>query len=75
MKISEVRTHLQAQNKRYEESLVPNRSCDDSGPTLLFGSSKNVTGSEIIAQLPSKYSCDIMIARFFEHLYPALRKL
>jgi len=77
--ITFVRTYLQTQHKRYEDqnkamSSLLQPSSDDSGPALLFGSSRTVSRSEILSRLPSKYNCDIMIARFFSHLYPPLRK-
>jgi len=54
-------------------SHLSQRSTGDPGPSLLFGSAKNMSRSELISQLPSRYSCDIMVTRFFAHLYPALR--
>ncbi|KAJ9602582.1 hypothetical protein H2200_012775 [Cladophialophora chaetospira] len=77
--IGEVRSHLRAQQKNYEEqtkriSHLLRRS-DDPGPTLLFGSTRNMSRSELLSQLPSRYSCDIMVKRFWAHLYPPMHFL
>lgn len=50
------------------------QACMHGGVSLLFGCSRNITRSEVLAQLPARYSCDILITRFFAHLYPAIRK-
>ena len=50
------------------------RSCEDSGPSLLFGNTHLMSNREILSHLPSKHSCDIMIERYFFHQYPPLRK-
>ncbi|KAF2159002.1 hypothetical protein M409DRAFT_34931, partial [Zasmidium cellare ATCC 36951] len=74
--IQEVRAYLHAQHERYEENnkatlpLLP--FSEDPAPTLLLGSSRNASRAEIVLGLPSKESCDVMIARFFSHLYPPL---
>ncbi|EXJ66966.1 uncharacterized protein A1O5_09612 [Cladophialophora psammophila CBS 110553] len=56
-------------------SQILRRPSDDRGPSVLFGPAKTVSRSEIISQLPSRYSCDTMVARFFSHLYPAMHIL
>ncbi|CAM1511818.1 Fc.00g093310.m01.CDS01 [Cosmosporella sp. VM-42] len=78
--IGEVRSHLRAAQRHYEEhakrvTQIPQQPCDDSGPVLLFGSERKVSWAEILAQLPSKHSCDIIVARFFDRLYPAIHIL
>ncbi|KAL2441829.1 hypothetical protein ABEF95_016648 [Exophiala dermatitidis] len=75
--ISEVRTHLRAQEKRYEEhakrsAQLLDHSAHDCGPALLFGTGRHLSRAELLAQLPSRYSCDIMVERFWAHLYPAV---
>jgi hypothetical protein len=75
--IGEVRGYLQTQQKQYEEqtqriAMLMRRSPDDPGPSLLFGSSKSISRSEILSQLPSKYACDTMLAHYFASLDPAL---
>jgi ribosomal protein S15P/S13E len=77
--IDEVRSHLQAQQKDYEAQTMKIASLshqqDDSGPTLLFGSSRNMSRAEILSQLPSRYTSDLLVTRFWAHLYPAMRFL
>ncbi|KAJ9635605.1 hypothetical protein H2204_005779 [Knufia peltigerae] len=75
--IGEVRSHLCAQEKKYEEQATKlaqllQRSTHAPGPTLLFGSSTNVSRGEVLSHLPSRFACDIMITRFFAHMYPAI---
>jgi hypothetical protein len=74
--ISAVRSYLSARDRQYDEQLkrlsqTPRGPSLDPGPTLLFGSARSVSRSEILSQLPSRYSCDTIVARFFFHLYPA----
>ena len=50
------------------------QSSVDPGPCLLFGSTKPCSREEVLSQLPSKYSCDMLVTRFFAHEYPAVRE-
>ncbi|KAK5032815.1 hypothetical protein LTS07_004225 [Exophiala sideris] len=73
--VGDVRSHIGAQHDQYEEQtkkIARHAQRADSAPTLFFTSAKVVTRSEILSHLPPKYSCDIMLTRFFRHLYPAI---
>lgn len=77
--IDDVRTFLKDQPKQQEQncnktSHALSDRVDDPGPSLLFGSTKSTCRAEVLSQLPSKYSCDIFVNRFFAHLYPAVRQ-
>ncbi|KAK5170545.1 uncharacterized protein LTR77_005133 [Saxophila tyrrhenica] len=78
--INDVRDYLRIQHEKDDQqnqvtSSSLERSCDDSGPTLLFGSSRSMSDKEILSHLPSRHSCDIMVERYFAHLYPPLHIL
>ncbi|MCJ1472177.1 hypothetical protein MMC13_000824, partial [Lambiella insularis] len=74
--IRDVRSYLRAQDKQYQEKVrrmsQALRRADGPGPTLLFGSTMNLSLSEILSQLPSRYFCDNLVARYWTHMYPAL---
>jgi hypothetical protein len=59
-------------NKEVVDSYSPAHMHSTS--SLLFGCSRTITRSEVLAQLPARYSCDILVTRFFAHLYPAVRQ-
>lgn len=74
--ISEVRNYFHTHKKQYEEQVqkvaqTRKGTKDDNGPALLFGATKPPSREEILAQLPSRYTCDILIARYFNTFDPA----
>lgn len=44
------------------------------GSALLFGAMKPTSRAEIMSSLPSRYTTDILIARYFSHYDPVIRK-
>ncbi|KIV88147.1 hypothetical protein PV10_09071 [Exophiala mesophila] len=75
--VAEVRSYLSSQQKKYDErseemSQSLKLRSHDPGSTLLFGSARNMSRAEILAQLPSRYSCDKFVARYFSRLSPAI---
>ncbi|KAE8556731.1 fat storage-inducing transmembrane protein 2 [Talaromyces marneffei ATCC 18224] len=75
--IHEVRGYLKTQQKQYEDqsykiSQLLKRTPDDPGPTLLFGTSQLLGHGEILAHIPSRYTCDMLMERYFKTLDPAL---
>ncbi|KAK3714871.1 hypothetical protein LTR37_007606 [Vermiconidia calcicola] len=78
--INDVRAYLHAQHQRHEDqtketSSLLQQTSNKSGQTMLFGNTRAMSVKEILSHLPSKHSCDIMIERFFAHLYPPLHIL
>jgi hypothetical protein len=76
--IGEVRLHLQSAKKKYEaqtKKLVPAplHPSGDAGPTLLFSPARYTSRADILVQIPSKYVCDMLLTRFFDHMFPAIR--
>jgi hypothetical protein len=74
--ISEVRNYFQTHKKQYEEQMqkvakTRKGTTDDSGPALLFGATKPPSREEIMSHIPSRYTCDILIARYFNTFDPA----
>jgi Fungal specific transcription factor domain len=74
--ISEVRNYWQTHKKQYEEQMqkvakTRKGTTDDSGPALLFGASKPPSREEIMSHIPSRYTCDTLIARYFNTFDPA----
>jgi hypothetical protein len=45
-----------------------------AGPAIFFGATKPPTRPEIVSQIPSKYTTDILIGRYFNSYDPATRK-
>ncbi|KAJ5520856.1 hypothetical protein N7463_001309 [Penicillium fimorum] len=73
--ISEVRsfftTHKKQVDEQAEKVKAAQPASDTPGATLLFGINKPMTRSEIMSGLPSKYTTDILIARYFNCYDPA----
>lgn len=74
--ISEVRNYFSTHKKQYEEQVqkvaqTRKGTKDDSGPALLFGATKPPSREEILSQVPSRYTCDILIARYFNTFDPS----
>ncbi|KGO78290.1 Transcription factor, fungi [Penicillium italicum] len=67
--ISEVRsfftTHKKQADEQFEKVKATRPASDGPGTTLLFGVNKAMSRSEIMTGLPSKYTTDILIARYF----------
>lgn len=47
---------------------------DVPGSNLLFGVNKPMSRNEIMTGLPSKYTTDILVARYFNYHDPATRE-
>jgi hypothetical protein len=78
--ISEVRNFFTTHKKQFDdqaEKLKATRPETDNpgGSTLLFGAMKPLTRPEILASLPSKYTTDILVARYFNSYDPATHVL
>ncbi|EED20036.1 conserved hypothetical protein [Talaromyces stipitatus ATCC 10500] len=78
--IHEVRGYLQTQQKQYESqsqkiSQRLKQTPEDSGPSLLFGTSQSSGHGEILSHVPSRYICDLLLERYFKTLDPALHIL
>jgi hypothetical protein len=78
--IAEVRNYFRTHRNQLDEQTlrvaqIKQAKTDDSGPALLFGASKPPPRSELISQLPSKYLTDILVARYFDALKPAVHVL
>lgn len=77
-KIAEVRNFFTEHKKQFEEHAAKvnaaNPQCDVPGSTLLFGVMKPLSRGEIMTSLPSKYTTDLLIARYFNHYDPVTRK-
>jgi hypothetical protein len=73
-----VRNYFSTHKKQYEEQaekLKTNRlSTDVPGSTLLFGAMKTTNRAEIMSSLPSKYTTDILVARYFNSYDPSTSK-
>ncbi|KAJ5817185.1 hypothetical protein N7447_009418 [Penicillium robsamsonii] len=73
--ISEVRSYFTTHKKQFDEQVEKVKAAqpatDTSGATLLFGINKPMSRSEIMSGLPSKYTTDILIARYFNSYDPA----
>ncbi|KAL1976503.1 hypothetical protein VTN31DRAFT_2785 [Thermomyces dupontii] len=70
--IAEVRQYLTSTKKQFEEQEKKLKAAQHEAETstLLFGTAKPVSRSEIMANFPSKYITDIIIARYFEAVSP-----
>ncbi|KAF7594957.1 hypothetical protein BBP40_007765 [Aspergillus hancockii] len=73
--IAEVRNYFSTHKKQYEEQaekLKTNKlPTDVPGSTLLFGAMKSTSRAEIMSSLPSKYTTDILVARYFNSYDPS----
>lgn len=69
--IAEVRQYFANSKKQYEEQAEKIKASkpdnNDTATLLLFGSVKAPTKAEILSSLPSRYTSDILIARYFNH--------
>ncbi|PLB50711.1 putative C6 transcription factor [Aspergillus steynii IBT 23096] len=67
--IAEVRNYFTTHKKQYEEQAEKLKTTmpptDVSGSALLFGTNKAASREEIMSSFPSKYTTDILIARYF----------
>lgn len=76
--ISEVRNYFNTHKKQFEEQAMKLDAARPptflSGSALLFGGTKPSSRAEIMSSLPSKYTTDLLIARYFTHYDPATRK-
>ncbi|KAL4883726.1 fungal-specific transcription factor domain-containing protein [Aspergillus karnatakaensis] len=73
--ISEVRNYFSTHKKQYEEQAEKLKATrlptDVPGSTLLFGAMKVTSRAEIMSSFPSKYTTDMLIARYFNCYDPA----
>ncbi|KAJ5591872.1 uncharacterized protein N7459_002241 [Penicillium hispanicum] len=73
--ISEVRnffsTHKQQFEEQAEKVKATQPQTDVPGSALLFGVMKPLSRAEILATLPSKYTTDLLVARYFNSYDPA----
>ncbi|KAJ5290998.1 hypothetical protein N7478_000249 [Penicillium angulare] len=73
--ISEVRNFFATHKKQLEEQAEKVRAArprtDVPESTLLFGVMKPLSRAEIMASLPSKYTTDLLVARYFNSYDPA----
>lgn len=72
--IAEVRNYFAANKKQMEEQMQKVSAIREKshypGTALLFGAMKPATRAEIMSSFPSKYTTDILIARFFNSRDP-----
>ncbi|KAE8148427.1 hypothetical protein BDV25DRAFT_131245 [Aspergillus avenaceus] len=73
--IAEVRNYFSTHKKQYEEQAEKLKTTrvptDVPGSTLLFGAMKTTSRPEIMASLPSKYTTDMLVARYFNSYDPS----
>ncbi|KAJ5698605.1 hypothetical protein N7462_000610 [Penicillium macrosclerotiorum] len=73
--IAEVRNFFSSHKKQIEEHAEKVKAArprtDVPGSTLLFGVMKPLSRAEIMASVPSKYTTDILVARYFNSYDPA----
>ncbi|OOF96380.1 hypothetical protein ASPCADRAFT_206573 [Aspergillus carbonarius ITEM 5010] len=73
--IAEVRNYFQTHKKQYEEQAEKLKATklptDVPGSALLFGATKPLTRAEIMSSFPSKYTTDMLIARYFSCYDPS----
>jgi hypothetical protein len=67
-------THKKQMDAQIEKVKASQPASDASGSTLLFGINKPMSRGEIMSGLPSKYTTDILIARYFNCYDPATRQ-
>ncbi|KAJ9481552.1 hypothetical protein VN97_g11920 [Penicillium thymicola] len=77
--ISEVRSFFATHKKQLEEQVEKVKAArpasDTTGANLLFGINRSMSRGEIMSGLPSKYTTDILIARYFNCYDPATHVL
>ncbi|PYI18848.1 putative C6 transcription factor [Aspergillus japonicus CBS 114.51] len=73
--IAEVRNYFSTHKKQYEEQTEKLKTTqlptDVQGSALLFGAMKPATRAEIMSSFPSKYTTDMLIARYFSCYDPS----
>ncbi|RHZ57794.1 uncharacterized protein CDV56_105572 [Aspergillus thermomutatus] len=73
--IAEVRNYFQTHKKQYEEQAEKIKTTklptDVPGSTLLLGAMKPASRAEIMSSFPSRYTTDMLIARYFNSYDPA----
>ncbi|KAJ9381434.1 transcriptional regulator family: Fungal Specific TF [Paecilomyces variotii] len=73
--IAEVRNYFTVHKKQYEEQAEKvkalRKDTDFSGSALLFGTVKPLSQAEIMSSFPSRYTTDILIARYFNSYDPS----
>ena len=67
-------THKKQADEQFKKVKAARPASDTPGATLLFGINKAMSRSEIMTGLPSKYTTDILIARYFNCYDPAIRE-
>lgn len=74
-----MRNYFTTHKKQYEEHAEKLKATklptDVPGSTLLFGAMKTTSRAEIMSSLPSKYTTDILVARYFNSYDPSTSKL
>ncbi|KAJ5762993.1 hypothetical protein N7533_001674 [Penicillium manginii] len=73
--ISEVKNYFATHKKQFEEQAEKVKATrprtDVPESTLLFGAMKPLSRPEIMSSLPSKYTADLLVARYFNTYDPA----
>ncbi|EAW20173.1 putative C6 transcription factor [Aspergillus fischeri NRRL 181] len=73
--IAEVRNYFHTYKKQYEEQAEKFKTTklpsDVPGSTLLLGAMKPASRAEIMSSFPSRYTTDMLIARYFNSYDPA----
>jgi hypothetical protein len=76
--IAEVRNYFHTHKKQYEEQAEKFKATkfpsDVPGSTLLLGAMKPASRAEIMSSFPSRYTTDMLIARYFNSYDPATRE-
>ena len=52
-------------------NLTKKQEADQAGPALMFGATRPPSHAEILTSIPSKYTTDILVARYFNTYEPA----
>ncbi|KAL2009577.1 hypothetical protein VTN00DRAFT_5384 [Thermoascus crustaceus] len=77
--IAEVRNYFITHKKQYEEQAekvkASRKDIDFPGSALLFGATKPPSRAEIMSSFPSRYTTDILIARYFNSYDPSIHIL
>jgi len=77
--IADVRNYWACHKQQFEEQQQKieqfrKATKHDVGSALLFGTTSPPSRDEIMSQVPSRYACDMLIARYFNTYDPATRK-
>jgi hypothetical protein len=67
-------THKKQFEEQFEKVKAAQPPTDVPGSTLLFGVMKPISRGEIMSALPSKYTTDLLVTRYFNCYDPATRK-